>query len=176
MRASPRLVMSAGGELREVLVLGTARVVQLRHHLGRDELICRPRKKECRHADAAHLPPRLVLIFVKPRRDDLHQAKAEQCPGNVWNARKRVLHNESGDLLPVLAPRGDLDGDGAAERPPEHEDLVGINVAPLREVVEARLRVHVNAFLGRSAVGVAIPAVLEKAHVASHGLDQTLGI
>ena len=54
--------------------------------------------------------------------------------------------------------------------------FVGVDVAPLRKVVEAGLRVHVHALLGRAAVRVAVPAVLEQAHVASHSLDQPLGV
>ena len=76
VRASPRLVVSAVGEPREALILCAAGVVQVRHHLGRDELIGRTGEEEDRHADAAHLPPRLVLVLVEPRRYHSHQAKA----------------------------------------------------------------------------------------------------
>ena len=140
VRASPRLVVCAGGEPGEALELGAAGVVQVRHHLGRDELVGGAREEEDGHADAADLPSRLELVLVEPRRDHPHKFEAEERAGNVRDAGEGVLDDEAGDLLAVLAARGDLDGDGAAERPPEDEDLAGVDVAPLREVVEGGLQ------------------------------------
>ncbi len=114
MRAHPGLVVGAPLELGKSLGLRARRLVQLGHHLWRDQLVVCSRQEQARDGQPGHLHPRVVLVLVRPPRQSSDQLNVEQRLGHVGDAGERVLDDHAGNPGSILGSGTQIYGDSSS--------------------------------------------------------------
>ena len=84
-------------------------------------------------------------VLVAAVRQVAHRADVEDAARGRRQRGERVLEHDARDARRVARPRRQVRGDGAAQRPAEHDEAGAVDVGALQREVDRRLHVKVEA-------------------------------